>query len=88
MSQGTWVAQSVKQPVLDLSPDLDLKDMSLSPALGSMMGMKPTREKKKKKKKLPYTHFKHSTGKQIQTAAFQPGYQHYRRPTGFHSFRR
>ena len=37
-----WVAKLVKGLTLDLSLGLDLKVMSLSPALGSMLGVKPT----------------------------------------------
>ena len=37
-----WVAKLVKGPTLDLSLGLDLKVMSLSPALGSMLSVKPT----------------------------------------------
>ena len=45
------MAQSVKGPTLDLSSGLDLKVVSLSPVLGFVLGMKPTKKKKKKKKK-------------------------------------
>ena len=37
-SAGAWVAQLVKHPTLDLSPGLDLRVMSSSPALGSVLG--------------------------------------------------
>ena len=43
------MAQSVKQPTLDLSSDLDLRVRSSSPALGSELGVRPTLKKKKKK---------------------------------------
>ena len=45
------MAQSIKHQTLDLSSDLDLKVMSLSPALGSMASMEPTLKKVKEKKK-------------------------------------
>jgi len=48
MYWGTWVAQSVKHPTLDLSSGLDLRVMSSSPTLGSMLGVEPTLKKKKK----------------------------------------
>ena len=38
---GTWVAPSVDRSV-DLSSGLDLRVVSSSPALGPMLGMKPT----------------------------------------------
>ena len=44
------MAQSVKHPTLDLSSGLDLRVVSSSPALGSMMGVKPTFKKRKEKK--------------------------------------
>ena len=40
--RGTWLAQSVKPPTLDLSSGLDLRVMSSSPALGSTLGEEPT----------------------------------------------
>ena len=39
---GSRVAQSVKHPTLDLSSGPDLRVMSSSPALGSVLGVKPT----------------------------------------------
>ena len=48
------MAQSVKCPTLDLSSGLDLRVMSSSPTLGSVLGTilnKAYLEKKKKKKK-------------------------------------
>ena len=36
------MAQSVKRLTLDLSSGLDLKVMSLSPMLGSMLSVEPT----------------------------------------------
>ena len=39
---GTWVAQSVKDLILDLSSGLDLRVLSSSPTLGSTLGMEPT----------------------------------------------
>ena len=47
--QGTWVAQSVKHLTLDLSSGLDLRVLSSSPTLGSMLGVEPTFKKKKLK---------------------------------------
>ena len=44
-----WLAQSDKYLTLDLSSGLDLRVMSSSPALGSMLGMEPTKKKKKNK---------------------------------------
>jgi len=43
-SWGTWVAQSVKYLTLDLSSGLDLTVVSLSPTLGSMLGVEPADE--------------------------------------------
>ena len=43
--RGTWVAQSVKPPTLDLSSGLDLKVMSSSPVLGSTLGVESTLKK-------------------------------------------
>ena len=40
--RGTWVAQSVEHLTLHLSSGLDLRDVSLSPASDSMLGMEPT----------------------------------------------
>ena len=37
--RGASVAQSTEHPTLDLSSGLDLRVVSSSPALGSMMGM-------------------------------------------------
>ena len=37
-----WVAQSVKHLLLDLSSGLDLRVLSSSPTLGSMLGMEPS----------------------------------------------
>ena len=36
------MAESVKHSTLDLSSGLDLRDMSSSPILGSMLGIEPT----------------------------------------------
>ena len=41
-SRGTWVAQSVKHPTLDLSSGLDLKVVSSRLMLGFELRMKPT----------------------------------------------
>ena len=35
LDAGTWVAQLIKRPTLDLSSGLDLRVMSSGPALGS-----------------------------------------------------
>ena len=43
--RGTWVAQSVKHPTLDLHSDLDLRAVSLSLALGSTLGMEPIKKR-------------------------------------------
>ena len=43
---GTWVAQLVKHSILNLSSGLDLRVMSSSPVLGSMLGMESTLKKK------------------------------------------
>ena len=40
-SRGTWVAQSVKRPTLDLSSGLDRR-VSSSPTLDSRLGVEPT----------------------------------------------
>ena len=40
--RGTWMAQLVEHPTLDLSSVVDLRVMSSSPALGSMLGVEPT----------------------------------------------
>ena len=48
--EGHQVALLVKCPTLDLSSGLDLRIVSSSPALGSMLGMEPTLKKKKKEK--------------------------------------
>ena len=37
---GAGVAQLVERPTLDLSSGLDFRVVSLSPALGSMLGVK------------------------------------------------
>jgi len=42
LDRGTWVAQSVKHPTLDLSSGLDLRVVSSSSELGSTLGMEPT----------------------------------------------
>ena len=39
---GTWMAQLVEHLTLDLSSGPDLRVMSLSPTLGSVLGVKPT----------------------------------------------
>ena len=46
---GAWGVQAGKCPTLDLSSGLDLRVMSSSPALGSVVGVKPTLKKKKKR---------------------------------------
>ena len=46
-SRGVWVAQLIKHLTLDLSSGFDLRVMSLSPVLGSTLGMEPTLKKKK-----------------------------------------
>ena len=46
------MAQSVEHLTLDLSSGLDLSVMSSSPALGSILGMKPNGGKKNLKKKV------------------------------------
>ena len=43
------MAQSVKHLTLDLSSGLDLRVLSSSPTLGSVVGVKPTSNKQKKK---------------------------------------
>ena len=43
-----WVARSVRHLTLDLSSGLDLRVMTSSPALGSMLGIKPTLKNKEK----------------------------------------
>jgi len=45
---GTWAARSVKHPTLELSSGLDLRVVSSSPMLGSMLGVEPALKKKKK----------------------------------------
>jgi len=45
--RGTSVAQSVKHLTVDLSSGPDLRVMSSSSMLGSMLGMEPTLKKKK-----------------------------------------
>ena len=47
ITRGAWVAQSAKHLTLDLSSDLDLRVMSSSPMLGSVLGVEPTLKKKK-----------------------------------------
>ena len=42
MKRGAWVAQLIECLTLDLSSGLDLKVVSSSPALGSMLSVKPT----------------------------------------------
>ena len=37
--RGTWVIQSVKRPTPDLSSGLDLRVMTSSPVLGSVLGV-------------------------------------------------
>ena len=44
--RGTWVARSIKPPALDLSLGLDLRAVSSSPTLGSMLSVEPTGKKK------------------------------------------
>ena len=46
------MAQSVKLPTLDLSSGLDLRAVTSSPMLGSMLGVVPTQRKKKKRLKI------------------------------------
>ena len=46
--RSTWVAHLVKHPTPDLSSGLDLRIVSSSPMLGSMLGVEPTLKKKKK----------------------------------------
>ena len=41
-SRGNWVSQSVGHPSLDLCLGLDLRLMSSSPMLDSMLGLEPT----------------------------------------------
>ena len=45
--RGAWVNQSVRHPALDLSSGLDLRVVSSSPALDSILGMERTLKKKK-----------------------------------------
>ena len=40
--RGAWVIQLSKLPALDFSSGLDLRAVSSSPVLGSVLGMKPT----------------------------------------------
>ena len=47
-SGGTWVAQAVKRLTFDFSSGLDLRVVSSSPTLGSMLGMEPTLQKQNK----------------------------------------
>ena len=46
-NRGAWVAQLVERPTLDLSSGLDLRVVSPSPTLGSVLGIKPALKKKK-----------------------------------------
>ena len=46
------MVQLVKHPTLDLGSGLDLRVVSSSPVLGSMLGMKPTFKKLKLKSKV------------------------------------
>ena len=39
---GTWVVELVEHPTLDFSSGLNLRVLSSSPMLGSMLGMEPT----------------------------------------------
>lgn len=48
-SRGTEVNQSVKRWALDLASGFDLRALSSSPVLGSMLDLKPTLKKKEKK---------------------------------------
>lgn len=48
LKRGTWVAQSVGRPTLDVSSGLDFKVVSLSHALGSTLSVEPALKKKKK----------------------------------------
>lgn len=41
---GTWVAQPVKRPTLDLGPGHDLRVVKLSPVLGSTLGTEPAND--------------------------------------------
>ena len=41
-SSGSWVTQSVECLALNLSSGLDLRVVSSSPILGSMLDMEPT----------------------------------------------
>ena len=50
-SRGTEVNQSVKRWALDLASGFDLRALSSSPVLGSMLDLKPTLKKKKKRKR-------------------------------------
>jgi len=47
-SWGAWVAQLVKHLTFDLSSGFDLRVMSSSPMLGSVLGVEPTKKKKKR----------------------------------------
>ena len=49
LKRGTWVAQSVGRPTLDVSSGLDFKVVSLSHALGSTLSVEPALKEKKKK---------------------------------------
>ena len=42
---GVWVVQLIECPTLDLSPGLDLRVVSSSPALGSKLGMELAKKK-------------------------------------------
>lgn len=51
------MAQLVKHPSLDLSSGLDLRVMSLSPVLGSMLGVELKKKALRKKEKGPCFQF-------------------------------
>ena len=46
LNECAWVAQSVKDLILDFSAGLDLRVISSSPVLGSMLDVEPTLKKK------------------------------------------
>jgi len=56
-SWGAWVAQLVKHLTFDLSSGFDLRVMSSSPMLGSVLGVEPTKKKKKKNVYFLFTYF-------------------------------
>ena len=67
--QGAWVAQVVKCPTLDLSSGLDLRVISLSPALGSVLGVEAYFKKKKKsahRRQVPFPQWETAGHKQVQ----------------------